>query len=125
MTRDSNDAALHLALRTLTCHRAALHHDRRARVAEVALAHWARTHNLRLLPAARSQHPHAKALRAQRDHATRARRHRDRFQTRLAATRATDMRAIRANLAMARRLVDDPRANALLDSLARDLRRTR
>ncbi|UPT63441.1 MAG: hypothetical protein M0D54_02430 [Hyphomonadaceae bacterium JAD_PAG50586_4] len=126
MTRDSNDAALRLALRALTLHRAALHHDRHARVTEHALAHWARAHNLPFVTACRSQHPLAKQLRAHLRTATRTRRRRDQLLPTLAATPATSIQAARAKLCVARLFIDDDTpAATLLHSLARDLRHLR
>lgn len=126
MTRAPNhNAAPDTARRCLAHHRAALHHDRHARVTEHALAHWARAHNLPFVTACRSQHPLAKQLRAHLHHATRTRRRRDQLLPTLAATPATSIQAVRAKLAVARRFVDDTPAATLLHSLARDLRHLR
>ena len=122
----THDAALHCALRCLTCHRAARHHDRHARGTEHALAHWARAHNLPFVTACRSAHPLAKDLRAHLHAATRTRRQRDRLLPTLAATPASTARAARAKLLVAHCFLDaDTPAAALLHSLARDLRRLR
>lgn len=123
MTRAPPDPALHLALRALACHRAALHHDRHARVAEQALALRARAHALRFITATRAAHPLAKHLRHHLRDATRARRQRDRLLPALATARAASLTGMRAKLSVARRFVDDTPAAALLHSLARDLRR--
>lgn len=121
MTR--NDAAFRLALRIFAFHGAALRHDCHARVAETALAHWANTHALSLTRATRSPHADAKALRRHLRAGRQLRRRRDCLLPTLAATAAVSRLAQRAKLAVACRFVDDPRAVALLDSLARDLRR--
>ncbi len=120
-TEKRDDAALVLALRCFARHRAVLRHDRNARRTEQALAQWARGHHISLRAAARSAHPHAKQLRAHVRQATRARRKRDRLQAALAATRATDTRAIRAKLMIALTL-DAPTDAPLVRSALRDVR---
>ncbi|ANP46062.1 hypothetical protein [Candidatus Viadribacter manganicus] len=116
-----DDPAFVLALRCFALHRAVLRHDRNVRKAEQALALWGRGHTISLRAAARSAHPLARQLRAQLRQAAHTRRKRDQSQIRLAATRATDTRAIRAKLMIALTL-DAPAAASLLRSALRDLR---
>lgn len=120
-----HDPALRLALRALTCQRAALRHDRRTRRTETTLAHWARARSIPLTRAARTQHPLAKQLRQHLRAAARARRQRDHLLPALAAARAFSVHATRAKLRVALIFVYDTPVAPLLDSLAHDLRRLR
>lgn len=120
-TGKGSEPALTLALHCFEFQRAVLRHDRHASRAERAFALWARTHNISLRVAARFAHPLAKQLRQHLRQAARARRKRDKLQTALAATRATDTRAIRAKLVIALTL-DTTAAAPLLRSALGDLR---
>jgi hypothetical protein len=120
-TEKRDDAAFVLALRCFALHREVLRHDRNARQTEQTLALWGRGHTISLRAATRSAHPLARRLRAHLRQAARARRKRDQFQIRLAATHTPDMRAVRAKLMIAFTL-DAPAAAPLLRSALRDLR---
>lgn len=120
-TEKEDVPAFVLALRCFALHRAVLRHDRSVRETERALALWARGHAISLRAATRSAHPRAKQLSAHLRQAARTRRKRDQSQMRLAATRATDARAVRAKLMIALTL-DAPAAARLLRSALRDLR---